>query len=85
MPGSDGEMAFQAAEKLRNAIEQVKFGAIGTVTCSFGVARFERGDTAEALLSRADDALYRAKLDGRNRVGLALRPSVTQTGMVSVA
>jgi diguanylate cyclase (GGDEF)-like protein len=85
MPGSDGEMAFQAAEKLRNAIEQARFAAIGMVTCSFGVALFEYGDTAEALIARADDALYRAKLNGRNQVELALRPSMTQNGMASVA
>jgi len=85
IPGSDGEMAFQAAEKLRNAIEQIEFDEIGTVTCSFGVAQYEDGDTAEALISRADDALYRAKLNGRNQVELALRPSMTQTGLVSVA
>jgi diguanylate cyclase (GGDEF)-like protein len=84
IPGSDGEMAYQAAEKLRNGIEQVKFDEIGTVTCSFGVAQYEDGDTAEALISRADDALYRAKLNGRNQVKLAPRPFMAQPALVSV-
>ena len=84
-PGSDGEMAYQTAEKLRNAIEQIKFDEIGTVTCSFGVAQYMYGDTAESLISRADDALYRAKLNGRNRVELASRPPMVQAGLVSVA
>jgi diguanylate cyclase (GGDEF)-like protein len=85
IPGSDGEMAYQAAEKLRNAIEQGGFDGIGTVTCSFGVAQYVYGDTAETLISRADDALYRAKLNGRNRVELAARPPMAQAVLVSAA
>jgi diguanylate cyclase (GGDEF)-like protein len=84
-PGSDGEMAYQATEKLRNAIEQVGFDEIGTVTCSFGVAQYVYGDNAETLISRADDALYRAKLNGRNRVELASRPPMTEAVLASVA
>jgi diguanylate cyclase (GGDEF)-like protein len=77
-PGSDGEMAYQAAEKLRKAVEQIKFDDIGTLTCSFGVAQYVFGDTAESLTSRADDALYRAKLNGRNQVELASWSSKAQ-------
>lgn len=84
-PGSDGEMACQAAEKLRDAIQQIKFDGIGTVTCSFGVAQYVYGDTAETLISRADDALYRAKLNGRNQVELAAGPSMAPPVLVSVA
>jgi diguanylate cyclase (GGDEF)-like protein len=84
-PGSDGETAYQVAEKLKNAIEQVKFDEIETVTCSFGVAQYVYGDTAETLISRADDALYRAKLNGRNQVELASLPSIAQPMLVSVA
>jgi diguanylate cyclase (GGDEF)-like protein len=84
-PGSDGEMAYQATEKLRNAIEQVGFDEIGTVTCSFGIAQYVYGDTAETLISRADDALYRAKLNGRNQVELASRPPIAQAVLVSAA
>jgi diguanylate cyclase (GGDEF)-like protein len=84
-PGSDGGMAYRAAEKLRSAIEQVKFDEIGTVTCSFGVAQYVYGDTAETLISRADDALYLAKLNGRNRVELASLPSIAQPVLESVA
>jgi two-component system cell cycle response regulator len=40
-----------------------------SVTISIGIARMEgEGDTADALLHRADQALYRAKRSGRNRV-----------------
>src|SRR4029077_16841878 len=84
-PGSDGEMAYQASEKLRKAVEQIRFDEIGTLTCSFGVAQYVYGDTAETLTSRADDALYRAKLNGRNQVGLASRPSVVRPPLVAAA
>jgi len=71
-PGSDGPMAFQAAEKLRDAISRVSFDPVGSLTCSFGVTQFTAGETAAQFIARADGALYRAKADGRNQVQLAL-------------
>jgi diguanylate cyclase (GGDEF)-like protein len=35
---------------------------------SIGVSQYQGGDTAESLLHRADQAMYRAKQAGRNRV-----------------
>jgi PleD family two-component response regulator len=35
------------------------------------VAEFEQADTAETIIARADEALYRAKIGGRDRVELA--------------
>jgi diguanylate cyclase (GGDEF)-like protein len=70
-PGSDGQMAYQAAERLRVALLQLAFDNVGTLSCSFGVAYFRDGDTAASMLARADAALYRAKIGGRNRVELA--------------
>jgi len=70
-PGSDGPMAYQAAERLRTAMQLVAFANVGTLSCSFGVSYYRDGDTAESMLSRADAALYRAKIGGRNRVELA--------------
>ncbi len=57
-----------AAEKLRAAFEAEDFGAVGPRTASFGVAVYSPGETAEQLVERADQALYRAKAAGRNRV-----------------
>jgi diguanylate cyclase (GGDEF)-like protein len=38
------------------------------MTASFGVAQLQEGETENDLIKRADQALYRAKNDGRNRV-----------------
>jgi diguanylate cyclase (GGDEF)-like protein len=42
------------------------------VTASFGVAALGAGDTVEAVLKRADEALYAAKRTGRDRVATEL-------------
>ena len=60
--------AAEVAEKLRLLIANMAIDHIGIVTASFGVAQVTGGDNAETLMSRADNALYRAKLNGRNRV-----------------
>jgi len=84
VPGSDGQTAARFAEKLRDAIGQVVFDTVETATCSFGVAQYADGDTAETFISRADAALYRAKINGRNRVELASPPASKQA-LASVA
>jgi diguanylate cyclase (GGDEF)-like protein len=85
VPGSDGQMAFQAAKKLRDAIRHVVFDEVGSVTCSFGVTQFAVEDTAAEFISRADNALYRAKINGRNQVELELQPLAARSELASVA
>lgn len=63
--------AFESAERVREAIAAHTFPGVGQVTASFGVAACCEADSAEALLERADAALYRAKAAGRNRVEAA--------------
>ncbi|WMC10682.1 diguanylate cyclase [Oceanimonas pelagia] len=67
-PNTDAEGACRLAELLRRRIEQESFPVIGRRTCSFGVTAIGPGDQARELLTRADEALYRAKRGGRNRV-----------------
>ena len=76
LPGMDEDAAAGVAEGLRAAIRAMPgndcagASAAGAVTASIGVAAAVPGGPrdAEALLSRADRALYRAKAAGRDRV-----------------
>jgi len=63
--------AFAVADRIRRAIasEGVPFApGMLSVTTSAGVAELSPEDTVDSLLQRADDALYSAKEQGRNRV-----------------
>ncbi|MCX6073944.1 MAG: diguanylate cyclase [Campylobacterales bacterium] len=56
------------AKRLRKAIENHTFGAVGKVTISLGVTNFLETDTADSFLKRVDEALYAAKTSGKNKV-----------------
>ena len=68
MPETEMQGAVEMAERIRTRLAED--GAIGPkLTLSVGVAQFPAdGETPEALLARADAALYQAKRDGRNRI-----------------
>jgi two-component system cell cycle response regulator len=74
MPDCDLDKAFHVGERLRQCIAASPFEVGGragtlTLTASVGVAALEfASDTPEVILKRADQALYCAKRDGRNRV-----------------
>ena len=74
MPDTDSAFAFTVAERLRQSIESTPIkisrppNAL-TITVSIGIASSNGApDTPDGLLRRADQALYRAKREGRNRV-----------------
>lgn len=64
--GLDG--ARRCTERLQVAVGAERFDAGIRVTFSAGIAVYRYGETIEQTLSRADDALYRAKRAGRDRV-----------------
>jgi diguanylate cyclase (GGDEF)-like protein len=71
LPMTKVEHAAAAAETLRKAVVDKTWPAIERLSASFGVAGHRPNETAEALFSRVDAALYRAKEDGRDRVCVA--------------
>ena len=68
---SDMDNAIKVAERIRSQVEMAPVttceGEI-PITCSLGVAERNHRDTAESLFKRADQNLYLAKQQGRNRV-----------------
>ncbi len=60
--------ALIVAERIRVAIAQYDFSTVGQVTASIGVIEYRAGETVITVLERVDNALYRAKANGRNRV-----------------
>lgn len=68
LPGTTPQSAYEAAERIRSAIEAATW-PFAAVTASLGVASVvEQCATAEKLISLADARLYAAKGAGRNRV-----------------
>lgn len=73
MPDTDMAVASGVAERLRREIAEHPFnvsaGALSLeLTASIGVTMSVEGDNTDSVLKRADEALYQAKRDGRNRV-----------------
>lgn len=68
LPQCGTDMAMIVAEKLRATVAGEPFPEAGRVTASFGLSQFSPEETRDAWFKRADDALYRAKEGGRNRV-----------------
>jgi two-component system cell cycle response regulator len=69
LPETVLENAVQAGEKIRMAISGKQLGGVSKpITVSIGVTQYKEGESAEALVNRADALLYRAKMNGKNRV-----------------
>lgn len=71
LPGCCMADATERAERLRASVQDLRIpadDATVALSCSFGVSSWTDGDSVEALIKRADVALYAAKTAGRNRV-----------------
>jgi two-component system chemotaxis response regulator CheY len=80
LPETGLPMAEAVAKRLRSGIEQTSIALPGReervhITSSFGLAAFQldQDDSLEEIIKRADEALYRAKNSGRNRVCVEIR------------
>ena len=76
LPDTSREEALAIAERLRNGVEWASLtlgenGETVSVTISLGLAEAHAGETLEEVVGRADEALYRAKENGRNRAETA--------------
>ena len=78
MPETQQDQALNVAEGVREAIASCPFHFKEqpvSITTSFGIAEFFKGDNGEKVFSRADRALYQAKEEGRNRCVVASEPT----------
>jgi two-component system cell cycle response regulator len=91
MPSTRADLSLMVAERLCRKIAAEPFEASGSeaplaITASIGVATTsDPTETAEALLGRADTALYQAKNGGRNQVRSAEVPEAAETHAPAVA
>jgi len=69
LAGADLLIANIVAERIRRSCEvrSLSLGKYKTLTVSLGISLFRPGETPECMIRRADEALYRAKRNGRNR------------------
>ncbi|MGR2740141.1 diguanylate cyclase [Billgrantia sp. Q4P2] len=75
LPGTPLAGAVTLTERLRRAVGEEDFAPAASLTSSFSVAELEPDEPDTLCYKRLDEALYRAKAGGRNRVCLAEPPS----------
>ncbi|MDP6694548.1 MAG: GGDEF domain-containing protein [Gammaproteobacteria bacterium] len=82
LPGTALTGAKRCADRIRKIIADQQFRDRYSVTVSVGVAEYQLGETVPQLLTRADEALYKAKRDGRNCVRESQREDHKDSGTV---
>ena len=70
-PETSAQGAVKVAEKILSELEHVRVADVLRLTASFGVAELQTNEDYQRLFLRADQALYRAKAQGRNCVRVA--------------
>ena len=72
LPDTDGPAAVAVMEEVRSGFSGAVHDllSVSNVTASFGIAPLGPGETLRELIQRADEALYRSKVDGRDRITL---------------
>ena len=60
--------ANKLAVYIKDKITKKDFGIVGQITMSFGTAACSKGETIDSLIRKADNSLFKAKKQGRNRI-----------------
>jgi diguanylate cyclase len=71
LPDTPVDVGLRLLNRLRAIVAELDWSAFShgmQVTVSAGIVTLKAGETADALLARADAALYKAKAQGRNRI-----------------
>ncbi|WAD31991.1 GGDEF domain-containing protein [Citrobacter braakii] len=68
LPRTSLDIALNLAEVIRATVAKVTLPGLPRFTVSIGVARHETNESIDELFKRVDDALYKAKHEGRNKV-----------------
>ncbi|AFV97626.1 MULTISPECIES: diguanylate cyclase [unclassified Sulfuricurvum] len=67
------EGTIALAERLKKEVEHATFKEVGQITVSIGVAQYNGVESIESFVKKADDAMYQAKTEGKNRVIVSKR------------
>ncbi|MCQ2053948.1 MAG: diguanylate cyclase [Fibrobacter sp.] len=68
LPDMGAKEAVAFAEAVRTGFSKLEFELVGKKTISLGVTELRKGDTSDSICVRVDDALYKAKKTGKNKV-----------------
>lgn len=68
LPETNTESALVVAERLRSCIQKMSLSIPVTITISGGIVQCDKNDSAHNMIKKADDLLYKAKKQGRNRI-----------------
>jgi diguanylate cyclase (GGDEF)-like protein/PAS domain S-box-containing protein len=78
LPDCSEAVAMDIGERIRQTVENLTMPEVGRITVSMGLATLKNNEEAEALLLRADKALYAAKNSGRNRLLVSAEQASTR-------
>lgn len=68
VPETSQKEVMILAERIRKAIEEEVFEKVEHITVSIGASLISKGESLDMVIKRADEAMYKAKDSGRNRV-----------------
>jgi diguanylate cyclase (GGDEF)-like protein len=82
LPDTKASEAAMVAERMRDSLGGLRLAASDgqavQMTSSFGIAQLGTGDSADDLLRAADEALYRAKSEGKNRIATSANAATVE-------